>query len=342
MRGLGAGTSWPTIGIPRPYMLRRITIAELQQTNVAVRYDESIAIAQRLIEVSLGREGAAEVRPPYGPPTLSNVFLDQAGTVTCAGCDARLAVSEIGVLLQQLLALDTGRVPGAVRYTVARAMLEVDAPPFDSLEDFSEALARYERGDRDAALGRLVQRAAAAHTSLAAAPLAADRRRGVSDVAELRRQLRDADARVYDQQRALDALGAMAAIPPAARGPRRLAVGAGIAAGLVLIGAGETMRLRTPADIVLVPSHTVATSSAPRVEVLPAVTEPAATTMVVNPPRKSEPQAMQTASPAPSAQAAPKVSRRISSSPSRQSQGLLRRLRMNWLRTKISIRHDVL
>src|SRR5262249_27149883 len=126
----------------------------------------------------------------------------------------------------------------------------VDAPPFDSLEDLSGALARYERSDRSEAIDRLLRRAADAGTVMAT-PLAADRRRGAADVAELRRQLRDADARVYDQQRAIDALGGMAG--PVPQGSKRIAIAAGLAAGLVMIGAGDSMRHRDATAFVVVP-----------------------------------------------------------------------------------------
>src|SRR5262249_59103331 len=76
------------------------------------------------------------------------------------------------------------------------------------------------------------------------------------DMPELRRQLRDAAARVYDQQRAIDALGAMAAIP-SQKGARGGALAASLAAGLMLIGAGEAMqwRARDPDTVVVLPSR---------------------------------------------------------------------------------------
>src|SRR5262249_26168877 len=186
-----------------------------------IRYDEAIAIAQQLIHSRGGETAGADVQPPYGPPTPSNVYLDCDGAVACVGTDATFAISEVGRFLHGILSLEVGRVPGAVRYTVARALLEVDAPPFDSLEDFSEALARYERADRRVVIGGLLQRARSTMAGLAVSGgTAVDRRRTAADIAELRRQLRDADARGYDQQRAIEALGAMGAVSSQERARR--------------------------------------------------------------------------------------------------------------------------
>ncbi len=235
-------------------MLRRISIAELAHAGVNIRYDEAIAVTQRLIQGCRRSSPGAAVEPPYGPPSPDNVYIGADGAVTCVGSDATFAISEVGTFLEAVLAFDTGRVPGAVRYTVARALLDVEAPPFDSLDDFAEALARYERTDRSAAIGALLQRARTMMAGLPGAAMvpAIDRRRAPADIAELRRQLRDADARVYEQQRALDALGAMAAGPPPKRA-RRLVLAAGLAAGLALIGVGQAMQSQEISPVLVVP-----------------------------------------------------------------------------------------
>ena len=68
---------------------------------------------------------------------------------------------EVAQFLQTLLD-SAAKVPGALRYTVARALLEVDAPPFESLADFSRTLTRFEPSDRRAALRDLFDRYASA------------------------------------------------------------------------------------------------------------------------------------------------------------------------------------
>jgi hypothetical protein len=147
----------------------------------------------------------------------------------CTGFDVAPAVSEVAILLQAMLA-SAARVPGGLQYAIARALLEVDAPPFDSLAEFSRALARFEQGDRRAAvrslLGRhlmahrfasdMPSRAAGAAAAVGSSPgvvepaapsvgkpasrPAADRRRIAPQVTELRRHLRDADQRLFEQQ----------------------------------------------------------------------------------------------------------------------------------------------
>src|SRR6184192_2397220 len=119
-----------------------ISIAALHERGLVLRPHEAVAIAQALIHRSLQSESV--VRPPYGPPTAETVELTSDGSVACVCCAATPAVSEIAILLQELLPPGKTRVPGGLRYALGRALLEVDAPPFDSIEDFSRALARYE------------------------------------------------------------------------------------------------------------------------------------------------------------------------------------------------------
>jgi hypothetical protein len=224
------------------------TIAELQRAGVAVRPGEAIAIVQRLIN----DPPTARPQPPFGPLSLESIVVDERGTVTCMACDATPAVSEIAILLDAMLPAGT-RLPGALRYTIARALLNVDAPPFDSIEELSSALARFERNARDVVIRDLMARARAITNGMAAAvipfkPAApsvrvkTERRRGIpSDVAtELRRELRRADLERYARR--------AAATLPDLRGAlhhdRRPAgaIMAGLAAGVLLIASGEVMR----------------------------------------------------------------------------------------------------
>ena len=321
-------------------MFRRISIAELTEAGVAIRYDETIAIAQQLIDACRELAPAGDdLRPPYGPPSPSNVLLGEDGSVACAGYDATLAVSEVGMFLQALLGYDSGRVPGAVRYTVARALLEVDAPPFDSLEDFSEALGRYERNDRAAAIRGLLERAASVDGALRlrSEEKIVERRRLSPEVAELRRQLRESDARVYDQQRALDALGGLHAADATTtrKRSRRVAIAAGLAAGLTLIGAGETMRLRdTAADGPPIAPRAIR-QTAPEATVSAA---PADARETIGPfPFEDS----KLSSPEPNRKATPPAPSTKTTRPPRQPDRL-RRLHLGWLRTRIAIRHDSL
>ena len=123
-----------------------ILLANLIDQGVEIAPHEAVAIAQLLIE-----NGAVA-------PSPENVQLRAEGDAWCVGCDVTPAVFEIAGLLQKLIPPRTPQVPGILRYTIARALLEVDAQPFDSLEEFSRSLARFERGDRRAIVRDLISR----------------------------------------------------------------------------------------------------------------------------------------------------------------------------------------
>ena len=187
-------------------MTTTVSIAELQHAGVTLEPVEAVAVAQQLIQTLRRSDDAGEVEPPYGPPTAANVVLNADGSVSCAACGTTPAISEIAIFLDALLPPGSLRVPGGLRYTIARGLLEVDVAPFDSLDDFSRALGRHESGPRDEVVRRLLRRAEWARA--AAAGARADRRR--ARTTELRRALREADAQLYAHQLA-------AAVPPSRR-----------------------------------------------------------------------------------------------------------------------------
>jgi hypothetical protein len=226
------------------------SIAECRATGVVFEADEAVAIAQQLITSLRDPGNTVEVHTPYGPPSAENVFLEDDGSVACRGCRMTPVVSEVAIFLEDLLPPGSPRVPGGLRYTVARALLNVDVPPFDSLDDFSRDLARHERGNRTTLVRRALARAGG-RADLAPVPIV-DRRRNQTSAATLRRELRDADVRLYQWRHVLDpeptAIDMVAAPPTPHRGRTLTETAACIAAGLVLIGAGELMhRARNPA-----------------------------------------------------------------------------------------------
>jgi hypothetical protein len=226
------------------------TIAELLHSGIAVRPAEAIAIAQKLINDQ--HQGSPQ--PPFGPPSIENVVIDEQGTVTCRASAVKPAVSEIGILLDRMLPAGT-RVPRGLRYTLARALLNVDAPPFDSIEELSSALSRFERHQRDVVIRDLTERARALtggaasvaaiipFKPLAPARLKTERRHPLpaAVAAELRRDLRRADLERYAREAATtlpDLRGAL--------GRQKRPIGvvmAGLGAGFVLIASGELMHL---------------------------------------------------------------------------------------------------
>src|SRR5262249_15420438 len=124
----------------------------------------------------------------------------------------------LAILLQQLLPPGTPKVPGALRYGIARALHDVDAPPFDSIEDFSRALERFETGDRTAVVRALVERATTVMLDRLRPRNRDDRRRLMPSSTDFRRELRAADARYYQLA---SVAGVVLAAPKAVTDQRR-------------------------------------------------------------------------------------------------------------------------
>jgi len=217
-------------------MTKSASLAELQRAGVTVEPEEAVAIVQQLIAALRDGGQPEPLEPPFGPPTPETVVLHSDGTVTCRGCDATPAVSEIARLLDAMLQAGVSRPAGALRYTIARARLDVDAPPFDSIEHLSRALARFESGPRERAVTRALRRREA-RSALAPAPVADRRRQPQATL--LRRALREADARLYLQTVAPPTI--VVATQPEPRPRSYSAPAACIAAGLLLVGIGEVM-----------------------------------------------------------------------------------------------------
>lgn len=218
------------------------TLAELLSRGIVLAPNEAVAIAQQLIRVC-GAPSTTALQRAAEPLSLAAVQISADGNVQCPGYAATPAVSEIAIVLDALAPAGTPNAPGGLRYAIARALLEVDAPPFDSLADFSTTLCRFEQGDRVLVVRLLARRAGLATAAGAARrPLPADRR------------LPAAPARSR-------------AVPTFKRVP---AVAAGLVAGLSLIGIGEGMRvLKAPVHAVLHRVTTQPADKAPAVSATP-------------------------------------------------------------------------
>ena len=172
------------------------SIHELITSRVELNYGEAVAIVQELI-AAVPTDGRAV--PPFGPPSVDNVRIYPDGSVECLACGSTPAVSEIARLLEAMLPRRaTSRVPGGLRYTIARALLEVDAPPFDSLDALSAALSRHEQGERSDIVRELCARAARPKV----VEFRHERRRAASSATELRRHLRQADEALFQRTHA--------------------------------------------------------------------------------------------------------------------------------------------
>jgi Tol biopolymer transport system component len=203
------------------------SLADVIRRGVTLTPADAVAVVQQLIS---SYNAEFETSPPFGPPTIDTVHLRADGAVFCRACASTPAVSELARLIEAMLPAGV-KMPGALRYAVARAFLDVDAPPFGSLHEFSAALSRIEPPNCVEVVRGLYQRAAEAavptHDEHAAPALAqrpndgVDRRRPAVSPAELRRHLRQADAALFASQ---------------SRGPH-WALGGAMAA-LIAFGAG--------------------------------------------------------------------------------------------------------
>src|SRR5580704_11075817 len=170
-----------------PDMNECLSLSRMRASGVALTPGETVAIVQQLI-TSGDRETdhGSDVMP------LDPILITEDGDVIGrAGADAR-SIPAIGRLLEQLLPVG-GRqgVSGGLRYVIARALGEVEAPPFQSLEELARALVRFESGDRVALIRDVFARAAGrACSDIVDNPFAGLERRRASPASdELRRLL---------------------------------------------------------------------------------------------------------------------------------------------------------
>jgi hypothetical protein len=295
------------------------SIAELLSTGITLNTDEAVAIARALIT----NRTASPAGESHEPLLLEDVCLGPEGTVVCRGCgETTHTLSEVALFLRQLLPMGTAGVPGGLHYTIARALHEVDAPPFDSVEEFSDALARFEPGDRTRLLRELRERAQT-NARFKSRPSAARRRVSSTSIDDLRTALHAADARLLEQKLAMEK---PATAPPPQ--PRRW-LGLAVAACVTLaaaICAGDAISHRFAAQ-----SATPATQSL-TVPTAGAVRAVQAADIVLAPPNTSSTpkQTVRSSRHVSSKTTLRNGSRAQRSTDNRKS--LLKRLRLEWLR----------
>ncbi len=125
-----------------------IALSHLRERGVRLETHEVVALARELLA------------HPCGIPTLENIQLGSDGSVSCICTDGLPSVATVADLLQTLLPPGTPNVPAPLRYTIARGLQAVEAPPFGSLGEFSNALARFEKGVSGDVLRGVLQRCA--------------------------------------------------------------------------------------------------------------------------------------------------------------------------------------
>jgi hypothetical protein len=339
-------------------MTTTASIAELLKAGVILDAGEAVAIAQQLIQALRQNCDGGGIEPPYGPPTAANVVLNADGSVSCAACGTTPAISEIAIFLDSLLPASSPRVPGGLRYIIARGLLEVDVAPFDSLEEFSAALKRHERIGRHEAVRSLLKRAEA--VCAGACLRSGDRRRPRETATDLRRALRDADARLYQQQ----LVASVPVVTPPRRPKTAQAMVACVGSGLMLIGVGEFMYGRA-SESAPIQIAAPAAPAAPAGEVSDQLRVPQLSAVQSAPSPLVEAPSPSAVAPALRASETSRPARRIGAAPRQreradrtgakraprpstisearpQRPGVLDRLRLGWLRNAFALRPDAL
>ncbi len=251
-------------------MTMLIHLNQLREASVELRSYEAVAIAQQLMHDDVDASGA---RAPFGPLSVETVGIDVRGRVHCHGCAARQSVVEVAIFLQGVLDEFVGRVPVGLRRVLARALHDVDAPPFDSGGEFAAVLARFERGSREDVLERLFRRVAESMSDLRVRGQETqfvDRRRAGPTAADLRRELREADLHLYEARAAARRMATRRSSGGAMKVAPMIAC---MMSGVALIAAGEYVaRTNRPHGAPAAGRNTIApiqSAAVPRIVPLP-------------------------------------------------------------------------
>ena len=194
--------------------MRNVSLAEMRAAGVTLDANESVAITQLLIKTPPAAHDP-EAEYTVSAPSSDNVFLNADGSVWCRGGKPMRSASDAGIFLHALLPAGSPRVLGDLRHTIACALLSVEMPGVDALDEFSSDLTRFERGDRADVVRRVLARA------------------GIT-VIPVSRPLRRRDA------------GSVSAAP--IRGRVMTTAAACVIGGLALIASGGSTRGRAPID----------------------------------------------------------------------------------------------
>jgi len=288
----------------------RASIAELLGSGMTLTASEAVAIARAALAFDPTRAAGSDA--PSGLPLSDTIFVEPDGSIVGLHA-APPTITEVASLLRSLLPLGTPGVPGGLRYAIARALGEVDAPPFTSPEDFSIVLSRFQTAAGSSVAHEQLGRVEGGD-NIKARERVERRRPDGATVTNLRRALREADSQLYEQRRTADA--------PAAARPRAykaMAIASAVAAAILLFMAGAITRdqLGAPAP--------AATESARAV--------PAAGDIVLDaPPAKPAVKAVVRAQ-KPAARATRSVP---ASAKSTKNRGFFNRLHMEWLKKAFS------
>jgi hypothetical protein len=152
-----------------------VALSHLRERGLRLEAHEAVALARELLA------------HPCGIPDAENVQLGSDGSASCISTDGVLSVAGVAGLLQTLLPRGTPDVPPPLRYTIARGLEAVEAPPFGSLDEFSKALERFEKGPSRDVLRGVLQRAVHSSRPVAAPVASGPRSAGVQSPSSSRR-----------------------------------------------------------------------------------------------------------------------------------------------------------
>jgi hypothetical protein len=133
-----------------------IALSHLLERGVRLATHEAVALARELMA------------HPCGIPTPGNIQLGSDGSASCISTDGMPSVASVANLLLTLLPAGTPNVPAPLRYAIARGLEAVEAPPFASLGEFSNALERFAQGASRDVLRGVLQRGARPSRPIAA------------------------------------------------------------------------------------------------------------------------------------------------------------------------------
>ena len=123
-------------------MLNHVSLAELASADIRLRPAEAVAIVAEVC-----RQNLARVLPGIPSPGVIRLLRDGGiaieGPVRASHDDVARAATLLNAVLPGFDAAPEFRASGALRLLIARALGTLDLPPFESLEDFTVALARF-------------------------------------------------------------------------------------------------------------------------------------------------------------------------------------------------------
>src|SRR4029453_11849945 len=135
-----------------------IALSHLLGRGMRLETHEAVALARELLA------------HPCGVPTPENIHLGSDGSACCVSTDGMPSVASVADLLLTLLPAGTPNVPAPLRYAIARGLEAVEAPPLASLDEFSGALKRFEKGGSCDVLRGVLQRGARVSRPITLAP----------------------------------------------------------------------------------------------------------------------------------------------------------------------------